>query len=93
MSILPTLSIIFERLVLKLLVAFFKEASLFGPSLSGFRRGHSTTTALLGVRDDLKCSMNRVDKSLLLFADFFKVFGNVQFKTALRKMHPLFFFF
>ena len=49
----------------------------------------------MGVRDDLKCSMNRVDKSLLSFADYFKVFGNVRLTTALRKMHRLlcFFFF
>ena len=78
--------------MLKQLAALFEEASRFGPSLSGFRRGHFTTTALLGIWDDLKCSVNRVDKSLLLFADFSKVFGNVRFTTALRKMHRLFFF-
>ena len=76
--------------MLKQLKEFFEEASLFGPSLSGFRRGHSTATALLGIRDDLKCSVNRVDESLLLFTDFSKVFGNVRFTTALRKMHRLF---
>ena len=37
--------------------------------------------------------MNRVDKSLLLFADFSKVFGNVFFIAALRKMDRLFFVF
>ena len=77
--------------MLKQLAAFLEEASLFGPSSSGFRKGHSTTTDLLGIRDELKCSVNRVDKSLLLFANCFKVFGNVRFTTALRKMHRFFF--
>ena len=79
--------------MLKQLKEFFEEASLFGPSLSGFRRGHSTATALLGIRDDLKCSVNRVDKSLLLFPGFSKVFGNVCFFSVLRKMLRFLFFF
>ena len=47
-SILPALSKVFERLVLKQLISYIDEVSLLAPSISGFRKDHSTVTALLG---------------------------------------------
>ena len=78
--------------MLKQLATFFEEASLLGPYISGFRKGHSTATSLLGIRDDLKCSVNRNDVSLLVLSDFSKVSDNVRLTTALRKRHRLCFF-
>ena len=52
-SILPTLSKVFERLVLNQLIVYINEEALLGPTVSGFRKGHSTTTVLLGIRDAL----------------------------------------
>ena len=52
-SILPVLSKVSERLVLKQLVHSIDEQFLLLPSISGFRKGQSTTTGLLGIRDDL----------------------------------------
>ena len=60
--------------MLRQLATFFEEASLFGPCMSGFRKGHSTATALLDISDDLKCTVNRDGGSLLVFADYSKVF-------------------
>ena len=70
--------------MLKELATFFEEAFLFGPCMSGFRKGHLTGTALLGIRDNLKCSVNRGDVSLLVFADFSKVFDchNIRYTTT-----------
>ena len=56
-------------------------------------KGYSTATSLLGIRDDLKCSVNRNDASLLVFSDSSKVSDNVRFTAALRKRHRLCFFF
>ena len=75
--------------MLKQLATFFEEASLFGPCISGFRKGHSTATALLGIWDDLRCSLNRDGGSLLVFADYSKFFDNVRVTTASRKIHRL----
>ena len=92
-SILPALSKIFERLVLRLLITFIEKAALFVHRMSGFRIGHSTTTTLIAIRDDLKRSMNRGEVSLVVFADYSKVFDTVRFSTALKrirkKMHRL----
>ena len=43
--------------MLKQMATFFEEASLLGPYISGFRKGHSTATSLLGIQDDLKYSV------------------------------------
>ena len=58
-------------------------------SISGFRKGHSTVTALLGIRDDLLRAMKRGEVCLMVFADYSKAFGTVCFKTVLTKMHAL----
>ena len=47
--ILPALSKVFERLVLKQLVHYIDEQSLLLLSISGFRKGKSTTIVLLGI--------------------------------------------
>ena len=46
--------------MLKQLISYIDELSLLAPSISGFREGHSTVTALLGIRDDLLRAMKRV---------------------------------
>ena len=75
--------------MLKQLTTIFEEASLFGPCMYRFRKRHSTAIALLGISDDLKCTVNRDGGSLLVFADYSKVFDNVRVATALRKIHRL----
>ena len=78
------------RLVLKQLVSgYTDELSLLAPSISGFRRGHSTVNALLGLRDDLLRAMKKGEVSLMVFADYSKAFDIVCFKTVLTKMHAL----
>ena len=53
-SILPSPSKIFERLVLNQILVFIEKQALLPSSITGYRRGHSTTTALMGIRDDIK---------------------------------------
>ena len=73
-SILPVVLKVFERLVLKQLISFIDELSLLAPSISGFRKGHSTVTALLRIRDHLLRAMKRDEVSLMVFADYSKAF-------------------
>ena len=87
-SILPAISKAFERLELKQLI-FYRDFFLLAPSISSFRKGHSTVTALLGIRDDLVRAMKRGEVSLMVFADYSKAFDTVCFKTVLTKMHAL----
>ena len=45
-SILPTLSKVLERLELHQRIEYINEEALLGPTISGFRKGHSTTSVL-----------------------------------------------
>ena len=55
----------------------------------GFRRNHSTTTALIKIRDDIIKSMQKGEITLAVFADFSKAFDTVDFSTILMKLNKL----
>lgn len=88
-SILPTLSKVFERLVLNQLIIYINEEALLGPTVSGFRKSHSTTTVLLGIRDALIRASSRGEVTLMVCADYSKAFDTVQFRSVVSKMHSL----
>ena len=86
-SILPVLSKLFERLVGWQMSEFVNSDSLLHDNISSFREGHSTTTALLGIRDDIKRAMKRKEVTLMVL--FSKAFDTVCFKTTLKKFYKL----
>ncbi len=65
------------------------ELSLLAPRMSGFRKRHSTTSVLLGIRDDLIRAMKRGEVTMMVCADFSKAFDTVRFKLVLEKMHAM----
>ena len=86
-SILPALSVVFERLVLKQLVSYMDEQSLLLSIISGFRKGHSSVTVLLGICNQLTRVMSREEVMMMVCADFSKAFDTVKFKFVLTKLH------
>ena len=54
--LLPRLSKVFEGLALNQLIVYINEEALLD---SRFRKGHSTTTVLLGIRDPLIRALSR----------------------------------
>ena len=59
-SVLPILSKIYERLVLSQPVQCIDQNMLYRETLSGFQKGHSTTTVLLRLKDDILRAMKEV---------------------------------
>ena len=88
-SVLPALSKIFEKLVAKQMTAFCEQESTLKDTLSGFRKGHSTSTVLMGIRDDLMRSMKKGEVTLMIMADFSKAFDTVRYRTLISKLHSL----
>ena len=65
--------------MLKQIVHYIDEQSLLLPSISGFRKGQSTTTVLLGIREDLIRAMKRGEVTMMVMADYSKAFDTVRF--------------
>ena len=76
----------FERLALNQLIVYISEEALLD---SRFRKGHSTTTVLLGTRDALIWASSRGEVTLMVCSDYSKAFDTVQFRTVVSKMHSL----
>ena len=59
---------IYERLVHNQVVEFLENHHLLEDNISGFRKGHSTTSVLLSIRDDILKAMNWSECTLLILA-------------------------
>ena len=55
--------------------------------MSGFRKGHSTNSVLLRIRDDIIRAMKKGEVTLIAFADFSKAFDTVDYATVFKKLH------
>lgn len=62
---------------------------LFQDTTSGYRKGHSTTTVLLRIRDDIIQAMKKGELTLIAFADFSKAFDTVDYSIVIRKLHAI----
>ncbi|CAG4930029.1 unnamed protein product [Colias eurytheme] len=88
-SILPFLSKILERLVQQQLSSFLNKNSLLNPFQSGFRPGHSTTTALLKITDDIRWGMDNKMLTVLVLLDFSNAFNTVDFDLLLAMLQSI----
>lgn len=76
-SILPFLSKVLESTVHKQITEFLNLNQLLNPYQSGFRAGHSTTSALLKVTEDIRNGMDETKVTVLVLIDFTNAFNTV----------------
>lgn len=88
-SILPTLSKALEHIVHGQLTNYLDEHKLLDDYQSGFRHGHSTTTALLKVTEDIREAMDMDEVTALTLLDFSNAFSSVDIDLLLAKMKTL----
>lgn len=86
-TLLPSPSKIFERLILKSMQNDFVLA--FGDNQHGFRSQASTTTALIEIDDTVTSFLDdsKMSGAIIVSADLSKAFDNVEHTLLLRKMH------
>lgn len=89
-SMLPSLSKSFERVLKKQMVDYMDERSLTFRFQSGFRSGYSTSSALLQVTNDIRINMGKNVATVLLLLDFSKAFDSVSHLLLLRKLETYF---
>ena len=90
-SILPAMSKIFDRLVHHQVIEYIDKSALFNNNISGYLKGHSTATVLIGIRNDnhIAKTMKHDEVSLMVLADYSKAFDTINFKTVLGKINSL----
>ena len=88
-SILPVLSKIYERVILNQLCSFIERNNLYNETQPGFRKGHTTNTLLLKLRDDIKKAMSKSEVTVSILIDYSKAFDTIDHEMLLQKLNNL----
>jgi hypothetical protein len=86
-SLLPTISKIFERVIFNQLYTFFQKQKLFYSSQYGFRTEHSTEFAALEVVDILMERMDKNETPINIYLDLSKAFDTLDHNILTNKLH------
>lgn len=86
-SILPCASKILEKVVANQLKNYMERNEILPHKQSGFRKFHSTTTAMLHVVDDILAAMDAGEGTLLVLLDFSRAFDCISVPLLLAKLH------
>ena len=88
-SVLCIWSKVFERVILTQLCNYMEVKASYNLTQSGFRKGHSTSTLLLKLRDDIKRAMNTSEVTLRILLNFSKAFDTIDHLTLLQKLYKM----
>jgi len=88
-SILCLFAKVLEKIVHDQIYDYATRNGLMNPLQSGYRKGHSTMTALLKVADDMRKSIDHRKLTLLVLLDLSKAFDRVNHKLLLIKLEKL----
>ena len=76
-TVLPAQLNIFERLVCSQVIEFIENTQLYKYTVTVFRDGYSTGSALLKLRDDIRTAMKSGELSIIVLIDFSKAFDTI----------------
>ena len=85
-SVLPAISKIMERIMYDQLYNYLTKFELLSDSQFGFRKSHSTATALLDCTNDWYMNLDRKMFNLVVLIDLKKAFDTVDHQILLRKL-------
>ena len=85
-SVLSSISKIFERIVFNQLYTYLNQNELLSKYQTGFRPCHSTTTTLLDSTTEWLTNMDNGQLNSVVFLDFTKAFDTVDHEILVRKL-------
>ena len=83
---LLVISKLFERLVARQLVTYIDANDLLPATQSGFQRGYSTETAIIGVLSDLLNAVDRDDTAVFVLLELSVTFDTVDHEILLKRL-------
>lgn len=86
-SILPLLSKIFEKCMYKNLVSYLSRYNILNSDQFGFRKGRSTSDALIHIIDKIYNALNSREHVFGVSIDFSKAFDTVSHSILIRKLY------
>ena len=85
-SILPSISKVFERVVHEQIYSYFLNNNLLSSSQYGFRKQHSTEHAVLEVVDRVASGLEKGNTPIAIFLDLSKAFDTLNYDILLTKL-------
>ncbi|CAH2108918.1 unnamed protein product [Euphydryas editha] len=86
-SVLPTFSKIFEKIILGQMLSYFNAHNLLHKKQFGFTKGRSTADASVELIKNVFEAWERSQDALGIFCDLSKAFDCVHHETLIRKLH------
>ena len=83
LSVLPVFSKFLEKVVYNLLIRFFDKYEILYNNQYGFRKKHSTSLALLYLRDKITSAIDERKHAINIFLDLSKAFDTVNHRNLL----------
>ena len=91
-SILCFLLKVLEKIALDQIREFLKKEKILDPLQTGFKKHHSTETALLKLTEDIRRGIDKKCVTLLLLFDFSKAFDTISPSRLLERLRLMGFY-